>query len=295
MRYNYSRNILLATVVLMISFIFIGCTDESHMMVAGQNPNVGHEDSFDDQQPVEDINNFGNEVVEEEEPFLLYKVSEKWARIYKGAYMFSSNNAYYSLNDAADIRSFTGYGQGWNLADKNVTGMYLYADIECNHVLKFGDFDIPVCTKNDELRSFDYTELTFVKVHELGYSVPVVLGTGDYSDRIGLIEDMSSQNYTVLDLEGNISQFTIKDGAGNSVEDLFNMKKDDECVVSWYAGTDYHEVNYKAFCKAYELQKDDEIVLEGKLNEEGYATYNTLKLPKGTYWIKETSGMVVIE
>lgn len=292
---NCLRNIIFVTVIMMFVQLATGCSCGKPNHMVGENPEIGVvEPPVEVSNPDSPITSITIPDEEDEEPFLYFKVSEEWARKFTGGYLFS-NNTYYSLNDSVDIRTFTGYGEGWQIAERNVTGMYMYSDMEYKHITMFGDFEIPVCTKDDELRSFDHTEFTFVKVHNVGYSAPIVTGSGDWTGRLGFIEDMSSSNITVVDSKsGNISQLSIKDGSGNDIEDLFNMAKDSECIISWYEGTDYNEVKLEAFCKVFELE-EEEIKLEGELNENGYATYNTLKLPKGTYLVKETGGLVTVK
>ena len=301
-----TQNIFFIATMLIVMSTMIGCDNgDDYYLVTGEPtvPVVIHvdDDNPSQQQPDNDTSVVTNPVVDDpvddgtdstSDWYDIYRVSEDWAKTYTGAYL-EKDEFLYSLNDASSSKVYANCNVGWRRDELGVTGLYSYADMQFKHIFACGDFDTPVYNDGDVVKSFKNTKLTFKEVKQVGYGVPLVTSS-NAKDDWGYIPSFGSSDVKTLN-PMQLAQLSVTCN-GNEVENYFDMEKNGDVIISWFEGTDYKEVSFKANCRIYEIVSDAEpIVIEGELNKEGYATYDMSVLPKGTYWINETCGMITVE
>lgn len=83
------------------------------------------------------------------------------------------------------------------------------------------------------------------------------------------------------------------------LDNVYNLEKDAEVIVSWYEGTNYSEYTCVANLKYYYAYDKDThsklgddstgpLEFEGELHKEGYATYDFSNVEPGTYLVVST-------
>ena len=85
--------------------------------------------------------------------------------------------------------------------------------------------------------------------------------------------------------------YEVSDKAGNVVKNLRNLNYGETYTVSWFEGTKYKEHQLVANCSFYKQPENTkEYVLKGKLNKEGYASYDYSEIPPGLYRVMGGNG-----
>lgn len=185
------------------------------------------------------------------------------------------NDRYYILSDSSYDMNHAFYSAITLTTNQNQSGFF-----------SFGDVPVPVLREGDTvIFNGSVPELHLTKVSFYGYTVGADGSPGGsylmfWTDSYDALE-----TYTIVhDMTG----FTVTDSKGNSVKDQFDLIKDDEYTVSWYEDSDYNEVSLLADCRIYVLDSDnyeDDFIVEGYRNDDGYMEYDLSEAPAGLYRI----------
>ena len=152
----------------------------------------------------------------------------------------------------------------------------------------FGNVPIITLKPDDKLIMVsDYVlDYMFYKVDFVGYTVSVVDIKSPYGSSGVILYDISTGER--IELPDN---YEVSDKAGNVVKNLRNLNYGETYTVSWFEGTKYKEHQLVANCSFYKQPENTkEYVLKGKLNKEGYASYDYSEIPPGLYRVMGGNG-----
>lgn len=219
-------------------------------------------------------------IVEPEDPFAALVVSEEFARNNAGFYIIRDGK-WYSLNRLTrDTGIQYGFGKRDVYGGRDL-GLY---SIENRHdFLSMGPVPIMTLRPGDQLISFVETQTTLSSVDFVGYTVKLVHNTnsGVNSDTY-LFADLDSDKVVIP--RSSLDTLEVCDANGNAVADYRNLSYGETYTISWFEGTNYHEIVMVADCSFYvpsgnPLYYD----LKGTLSKESYAYYDFSAVQPGIY------------
>lgn len=230
---------------------------------------------------------------QDEDPLAMLEVKEAFAKNAGGVYL-RRNGKLYTLYKYVSEETSEKYNVGWR---KSVgwtnCELYLYCEDSAETQLTFGDFDPPALMEGDEIISFGNTGFRMRKYNFVGYSLPIC----NFPNKFAWIFE------SFFGMPTELSQYTAKtlevcDKNGTVQEDYHNLEYGETYTVSWYQGTDYHELKMDATCRCYQPNKQaDYQSFDGTITKNGYATYDLSGVEPGLYRIAVGSsvGFIIIE
>lgn len=214
--------------------------------------------------------------VPEGDPLGYIREDEAFISEYRGFYLVR-DGAFYSLNDITSFKDKDEYNQGEKKGYAKYETIY---ENSGDYVYTLGDFELPVISDTDEIRSYGLSNVFLMKVEDVSYAY---------------VRQMDAEGYTIAGFidttEGRVRVPSYckeyKTVVGDEeIETNYNLPKGTEVTISWYEGTDYKEYTAVADTRFYRYKYADRIEFEGELCKEGYATYDFSDVEPGLYWIR---------
>lgn len=191
-----------------------------------------------------------------------------------------------------------GYYVGDNGGD-NTNNLYSWFNGRDGYLYTFsyGDVTVPIAVKNNMItpeekiimRSSGYVrDMTLTPTQDAGYTIGIISGGNASSSRTttDVYDIQNLVKYSWNSWDGVVSELkvVVKDtGEELPTSDIIGLEYGTVCIVSWYEGTEYHELEMPATFKLYRNEKNADIVLPRIMTKEGYAMYDYSEVPPGKY------------
>ena len=231
---------------------------------------------------------------EPEDELEILKVSSGYASAQGGIYLKRGENLYVISDQFVPRISGAKYNVGlvWN----DRVSLYYEQDPlsppfgSSVGIFSCGEVPVPVIEDNDLVVGYFTSEpftMSLRKVSFYGYTIPVMFdgsNGGIWNEGVDGIRAVVS---------GDPAKLTFEDKNGSTPSDPRNLVYGDAYKVSWFAGTQYNELEMAANCSYYKFVNwDEKFVLSGTLTKNGYCTFDLSELKPGFYAL---SGGWVIE
>ncbi|MBQ3413239.1 hypothetical protein IJH33_00065 [Candidatus Saccharibacteria bacterium] len=171
--------------------------------------------------------------------------------------------------------------------DADVFDLYHFG---ANSVLALGDFPVPEAGPSDQLVSFSSETLTLYPAEFLGFSVPVV----EHSYDLPKVLIFTADRTIGLDRKG-ASQLKVTDAEGRAVWSHYNLKHNETYTVSWVDGDARREVEMKANCRCYRVNREVSYPLGCRILEDGSFVYDLDGVPGGIYLAGTATGSGIVK
>ncbi|MBR0372330.1 hypothetical protein IJH72_00065 [Candidatus Saccharibacteria bacterium] len=311
---------VLLGIVLALSLVLItGCAQGNSTAVEEEPVPVETEESSETvpEEPVEEV--LEEEVLEapEQSPpesgLEMFSVTDAGARSVPNCTCLIRGDSMYSLG-LVPIDGSTNpatYNAGIEVSFGGNKCRRLYMIFNQDWVVSIGNVSAPVVNRGDmvvgySLQSVPTLQLTEAVFHSYGLCAMV----WDVTDEHGWVRTgwrvytgITPDSFVELTDE-EIATVCIYDLNGNQVSDgLAGLNYGETYLLSWYKGTQYHEVEVIANSSWYTYESESNIYywkkptyeVEGEMTREGYVIYDLSDVPPGTYYLPLNEGVIVVE
>ncbi len=218
------------------------------------------------------------------DPMGYIREDEAFISEYRGFYLVR-DDVYYSLNDITSIKDKDEYNLGKKFGYDEYETLYeREGALDHFYMWLYGDFDLPVISDTDEVRSYGVSQVDLWKLEDIKYGFVRQMSGMDHGVYSGYVDTTEGRKR----IHSAYKEYKCMCG-DEEIDVNYNLEKGTEVTVSWYEGTDYFEYTAIADTKFYRTyDKSPDYEIEGELCKESYAKYDFSGVEPGLYLLLST-------